>query len=336
MNLPNVDDQQTDDQPKADESAKLSESDRKYFRYKRIIDWAVANDHFALDEIKSALVSDEKPVFVTRVVRSLEKEGFIVRENLDASLYRWNSGKPFSTTKWLDGKIFGSQVKNSPEQDRPRERLLAVGVEQLSTAELIAILIRSGRPGESAVQGGQKVARAYGQRLAELPDAGRAELKSITAAVGKTAYCEIMAGIELGRRVAAVSENQPLQKISSSQDAISFCQQRFSRLIASGKQEEFHIVCLDTKNQVIDSHQITVGTLDASLVHPREVFRAAIRDASSSIILVHNHPSGDPTPSREDIQVTDRLTEVGKVVGIDVLDHIVLGQGRSVSIREYV
>ena len=318
------------------EPAKLSESDRKYFRYKRIIDWAVAKENFALNDIKDALESDEKPVFVTRVVRSLEKDGFIVREGPEASLFRWNSGKPFSTTKWLDDKIFGAQVKNSPEQDRPRERLLSVGVEQLSTAELIAILIRSGRPGESAVQGGQKVSRAYGHRLAELPDAGRAELKSITASVEKTAYCQIMAGIELGRRVAAVSETQPQRKICSSQDAIAFCQRRFSRLIASGKQEEFHVVCLGTKNQVIDSHQITVGTLDASLVHPREVFRAAIRDAASSIILVHNHPSGDPTPSREDIQVTDRLTEVGKLVGIDVLDHIVLGQGRSISIREYV
>lgn len=319
-----------------DEPAKLSESDRKYFRYKRIIDWAVTKENFALDDIKEALNPEEKAVFVTRVVRSLEKEGFIVRENQEAHSFRWNAGKPFVSTQWLDEKIFGAQVKNSPEQDRPRERLLSVGVEQLATAELIAILIRSGRPGESAVQGGQKVARAYGQRLAELPDAGRAELKSISAAVEKTAYCQIMAGIELGRRIASVSQDQTQRKICSSQDAIAYCQQRFSRLAAVAKQEEFHIVCLGTKNQVIDSHQITVGTLDASLVHPREVFRAAIRDAASSIILVHNHPSGDPTPSREDIQVTDRLTEVGKLVGIDVLDHIVLGLGRSISIREYV
>jgi DNA repair protein RadC len=317
-------------------SPKLSETDRKYFRYKRIVDWAVDRDDFELDDIKDALGAEEKPMFVTRVVRTLEKEGFIVRDNPTGVLYRWNAGKPFARTKWLDDKVFGAQVKNSPEQERPRERLLAVGVEQLSSAELIAILIRSGRPGESAVMGGQKVARAFGNRLSELPDAGRAELKSITAAVEKTAYCQIMAGIELGRRVAAVSESQPNRKICSSQDAIAYCQQRFARLAANAKQEEFHIVCLDTKNQVIDTHQITVGTLDASLVHPREVFRAAIRDASSSIILVHNHPSGDPAPSREDIQVTDRLTEVGKLVGIDVLDHIVLGRGKSISIREHV
>ena len=106
------------------------------------------------------------------------------------------------------------------------------------------------------------------------------------------------------------------------------------RLITDAHREEFHIVCLDTKNQVIDCHQISVGTLDASLVHPREVFRPAIKDAASSIILLHNHPSGDPTPSREDHAVTRRLEEAGGIVGIDVLDHIVLGAFRSVSIRE--
>ena len=107
-------------------------------------------------------------------------------------------------------------------------------------------------------------------------------------------------------------------------------------MIVEGKQEEFHIVTLDTKNQVLDTHCITVGTLDASLVHPREVFRAAIKDAASSIILVHNHPSGDPTPSREDIAVTQRLTESGKTLGIDVLDHVVLGRSGSVSIQETI
>jgi len=305
-------------------TGKLSESDRRYLRYKRIVDWVLDKSDFDLDQLKSALVADEKPAFVTKVVNDLEQSGFIVRENADATGYRWNPGIEFSSTKWLDDKVFGTQVKNSPEQDRPRERLLALGAPKLSTAELIAILIRSGRPGESAVMGGQKVARQFHNCLEDLPDAGRAELKLISSAVEKTAYCQIMAGIEL----------EVTRRIASSNEAIEFCLQHFNRLASFAKQEEFHIVCLDTKNQVIDTHQITVGTLDASLVHPREVFRAAIRDAASSVLLVHNHPSGDPTPSREDIQVTDRLTEVGKLVGIDVLDHIVLGRGRAVSIRE--
>ena len=125
-----------------------------------------------------------------------------------------------------------------------------------------------------------------------------------------------------------------ITKISSSSDAIDFCRLHFARIITDCLQEQFHIVTLDTKNQVLDSHHITTGTLDASLVHPREVFRPAIRDAASSIILAHNHPSGDPKPSREDIAVTDRLTDVGKTVGIDVLDHIVMGRDGLVSIRE--
>ena len=150
------------------------------------------------------------------------------------------------------------------------------------------------------------------------------------------AYERLQASIELGRRVQESKTSfRAIIKISSSSDAIDYCKRHFSRLISDCIQEEFHIVTLDTKNQIIDSHQITIGTLDASLVHPREVFRAAIKDAASSIILAHNHPSGDPTPSREDVAVTDRLTEVGKTIGIDVLDHIVLGKGKCVSIQEY-
>lgn len=307
----------------------------RYQRYKTIIDCAIGKNDFEIDEVKAECV-DEQPAFVTRVVRELEKQGWLIREDAKSKSYRWNQGRgEFQANKWLDEKLFGTQIKESPEQERPRERLLAIGADRLRTSELIAILIRSGRPGESAVMGGEKVAKEFDGRLEELPAAGRAELKEITAAVEKTAYCQIMAGIELGRRVAALSDDKITTRISSSGDAMAFCQQHFSRLAKDSKQEEFHIVCLDTKNQVIDTHQITVGTLDASLVHPREVFRAAIKDASSSIILVHNHPSGDPTPSREDIAVTTRLTDCGKTLGIDVLDHIVLGRNTAVSIREF-
>ncbi|MEL7499784.1 MAG: DNA repair protein RadC [Planctomycetota bacterium] len=145
---------------------------------------------------------------------------------------------------------------------------------------------------------------------------------------------KLQACIELGRRIhEKKSDYQTVVKISSSSDAIEFCKNHFSRLISDSLQEEFHAVTLDTKNKLIDTHRITVGTLDASLVHPREVFRPAIKDAASSVLLVHNHPSQDATPSREDYAVTDRLTEVGKNIGIDVLDHIVLGKPCK-SIRE--
>ena len=313
-------------------SSVKSASSQRYERYKRLVDWAVLQPEFEIDDVKEAW-SEELPGFITRLVRDLEKNGWIVRES-DEKKYRWNPSRDFSVSRWLDEKIFGTQIKESPEQERPREKLLSRGVENLANSELIAILIRSGRPGESAVMAGQKVAKAYDGRLEDLPSAGRAELKEISCAVEKTAYCQIMAGIELGRRVAALSDEKITVKISSSSEAIVFCQRHFSRLASDAKQEEFHIVTLDTKNQVIDTHQITVGTLDASLVHPREVFRAAIKDAASSVILVHNHPSGDPTPSREDIAVTNRLTESGKLIGIDVLDHIVLGRSTATSIQE--
>lgn len=146
----------------------------------------------------------------------------------------------------------------------------------------------------------------------------------------------LMAAIELGRQIE-ISKSSPrtLEKISSSSDAIDFCRRHFHRLITDGLQEEFHIITLDTKNRPIQSHLITVGTLDASLVHPREVFKPAIRDSSSSIIAAHNHPSGDSQSSREDVAVTRRLDDAGIILGIDVLDHIVMGRDGIVSIREH-
>lgn len=311
-------------------------STTRYERYKTVIDSMACRQEFRLEQIHSDC-SAERPAFVTRLVNELEREGWIVCESSSPSSgYRWNRRRGnFVISRWLDHKLFGTQLKGSPEQDRPRERLLAQGAEKLTDAELLAILIRSGRPGESAVVAGDRLARAYAGRMEELPQAGRAELKEISRAVEKTAYCQIMAGIELGRRAANLGTAAEKLRIRSTSDATAFCERHFSRLAAAGRQEEFHIVTLDTKNQVIDTHQITVGTLDASLVHPREVFRPAIKDASASVILVHNHPSGDPTPSQEDVTVTRRLESAGELLGILVLDHIVLGAEKSVSIREF-
>lgn len=189
-------------------------------------------------------------------------------------------------------------------------------MKEKSDEELLAIVLRS------------QAERVSGKKVGEIIQATRHEL-SLT----DLAYDRLMAGIELGRRVAEAKVNYSA-KITSTKKAIAFCKAHFARLIADGLQEEFHVVTLDTKHRMIDSHQITVGTLDASLVHPREVFRPAIRDASSSILLAHNHPSGDPTPSKEDHQVTNQLTEAGKLIGISVLDHIVLAKEDCVSIRE--
>ncbi len=320
-------------------------SDLRYERYRAIVNFLTQHAQFAAGDVREAC-ADERPAFVAKVVRELERDGWLVREESAASdsrerktadvTYRWNSGRgQFRPGHWLDERIYGVQIKVAPEQERPRERLLSTGVEGLTLSELLAILIRSGRPGESAVNAGQKLAKEYGERLQDLPAAARAELKHISSAVDKVAYCQIMAGIELGRRIAARSEAAVAAKITSSAQAIQYCRQKFARLAADGCQEEFHVVTLGTKNQIIDSHCVTVGTLDASLVHPREVFRPAIKDAAASVILVHNHPSGDPTPSPEDLAVTRRLESSGEILGISVLDHIVVGRLAAVSIREH-
>lgn len=307
----------------------------RYQRYRAVMDSLLERVSFDLQEVQLAC-RDERPAFVTRLVNDLERSGWIVREDdRQAAKYRWNTGRgEFSASRWLDEKLFGTQIKESPEQERPRERLLAEGAESLRNAELLAILIRSGRPGESAVMAGDKTAKAFHNRLKDLPAAGRAELKSISPAIEKTAYCQIMAGIELGRRVAALSETSPITQIQSADEAIEYCRKRFARVAEDARQEEFHVVTLDTKHHVIDTHRITVGTLDASLVHPREVFRPAIKDAAAAVILVHNHPSGDATPSPEDLSVTDRLESAGELLGINVLDHIVLGNNSQSSIRQ--
>lgn len=319
----------------------------RYERYQAILQLLIGRDAFALSDIKRQCAS-EQPAYVTRVLNELADEGWLVREaaapeNLagdrsesEGGLYRWSHRRAeFSIDHWILKKTSGVQITAKPTEERPRERLMENGASSLKNSELIAILIRSGRQGYSAVQAGEDVSKAYVNRLETLPDASPSELKEASRAVANTAYCQIMAGIELGRRIAEISvSREPPTQICSSSDAIAFCRRHFSRLISDGAKEEFHIVCLNTKNQFIDSHQISVGTLDASLVHPREVFRPAIKDSASSILLVHNHPSGDPQPSNEDFRVTVRLESAGELLGIDVLDHVVLGLNGCASIRE--
>ena len=196
-----------------------------------------------------------------------------------------------------------------------------IDFEHQSNEQLLQKLIRSSDKVES-------ISAKF--KLEELADIQQRE-SSLTP----SEFRRLRAGIELGRRIhEAKTTYRTLLKISSSGDAIEYCRQRFARLISDAMKEEFHVVTLTTKNQIIDAHHVSTGTLDASLVHPREVFRPALRDAASSVILAHNHPSGDPTPSREDFAVTKRLEEAGKLLGIDVLDHIVVARDGVVSIRE--
>jgi DNA repair protein RadC len=307
----------------------------RYARLEHVLGVLRAQETFTRAEVKAKL-PQENPGFVTRLVRQLEREGHL-RAGEDGTFTWVGAAGDFPAQAWLEAQVYGIQLPQTPEADRPRERLLAHGAAALRTAELLAILIRSGRPGESALQAGEKIAARYGDKLARLPQAGPGDLRAVTAVVAETAYCQIMAGIELGRRVVQAQNDaqQPPQRILSSADAVQFCRERFARLASDGTQEEFHVVCLDTKNQVLGTHRIGVGILDRSLIHPREVFRPAIQDAAKAVLLVHNHPSGDPTPSDDDLTLTRRLEEAGKTLGIGVLDHVVVARNGAASIREH-
>ena len=219
--------------------AKQSKDITRYLRYANVVEAVLAKEEFPLYEIKQAC-QDEQPAFVTRVVKGLEKDGILKRtDDGPKPMFRWRLNRDeFSVSGWLDRQIYGARLTRTPVAERPRERLLAHGAASLRIAELLAILIRSGRPGESALQAGEKIANRFADCLEKLPDAGRGELKSISPAIEQTAYCQIMAAIELGRRVAAASDalNQKAEAITSSEHAIGFCRRHFARLAEEGSQ----------------------------------------------------------------------------------------------------
>lgn len=307
-------------------------------------------ENFSADEAKRNC-ANVNGAYVSRMLRQLVCEGVLeVRSVERENRYRWTASRdqgegrsdasaevsPQWAAQWIERQVCGDQVTQTPLSTRPRERLLKDGAAALSDADLLAILIRVGVPKESAVAGGQRIANRFAERMEALADCSQAELRQISPAATMSSYAQIMAGIELGRRIAWIESARPTTatRITSTREAIEYCGFQFARLASHAVQEQFHIVTLDTKHKPIQTHCVTVGTLDASLVHPREVFRPAIRDAASAILLVHNHPSGDPTPSREDLRVTEQLTEAGNLLGIEVLDHIVVARDGCLSIRE--
>ncbi len=313
-----------------------SNAHQRRHKLNEILNLIMQRDAFRQREIQF-LCSESKPPYVTQILKQLASEGILLRSVRQGEThYSWDKpASQFEAKLWIEQQISANQVTQVPSEERPRERLLKLGAGQLRNNELLAILIRSGVKGESAIQAGQKLSNHFSAQLERLLESSQPELRKLSKAISTTAYCQIMAGIELGRRVEnAIKQQRPKDKINSTRAAMEYCQREFSRLAHDGRQEEFHIVTLDTKLQPIQNHQITIGTLDASLVHPREVFRPAIRDAASSILLVHNHPSGDPTPSRQDREVTERLKSSGEMLGIAVIDHIIVAKDRTLSLAE--
>jgi DNA repair protein RadC len=218
------------------------------------------------------------------------------------------------------------RIADMAADDRPRERLERSGPESLTTPELLAILFRTGTAGRSAVQ----VAEALFRELGGLPGiaiAAEAQLRSVPG-VGRVKALEVRAAVELGKRLAMNEEVRPV--IRTPEDA--------ARLLMADLRyeirEHLYALLLDARNQVRHKRLISTGTLTESLVHPREVFAEAVRFSAARVLLVHNHPSGDPTPSPADIASTKRLVAAGKVLDIEVTDHVIIGDGRWASLRQ--
>jgi DNA repair protein RadC len=219
------------------------------------------------------------------------------------------------------------RMSDLDKDDRPRERLIRLGVQSLANAELLAILLRTGVEGENAVQVGQRLLSHFGG-LAGLHRAD-IDLLCTEHGVGRAKAAHIKAAIELGNRLRLEApEERPA--IHSPADAAALVQYDMSAL----EQEEMRVILLDTRNRVLNIACIYRGSVNSSQVRVGELFRAAIRQNAPAIIVLHNHPSGDPTPSPDDVAVTRAIVQAGKLLDIDVLDHLVIGQGRYVSLKE--
>src|SRR5690625_4694888 len=218
-------------------------------------------------------------------------------------------------------------IKDVPKGDRPRERLLKYGANHLSNQELIAIILGSGTKDESVMTLSNRVLMHFeGLRL--LNDATIEELTAIKG-IGPAKGVMILAAIELGRRISSLKLTRHVS-IRSPQDGADYVMEDMRTL----NQEHFVALFLNTKNEVIQQQTVCIGSVNTSVVHRRQVFREAVKRSAASIICVHNHPSGDPTPSQEDIHVTRRLVDAGKMIGITILDHIIIGDRKFVPLKE--
>jgi len=219
------------------------------------------------------------------------------------------------------------RITDLHETERPRERLASLGPQALTNAELIAILLRVGVPGENAVQVGQRLLQAFNG----LGGLHRAPIEELCAqhGIGDAKAAQIKAAIELGRRLTiAAPEERPT--INSPADAAALIQYEMSAL----EQEHLRVLLLNTRNRVLDIVELYKGSVNSSQVRVGEIFKIAVRRNASALIIAHNHPSGDPTPSPDDVAVTRAIIQAGKLLEVDVLDHLVIGRGKWVSLKE--
>jgi len=221
------------------------------------------------------------------------------------------------------------RIQDLPEQERPRERLLACGADALKDTELLAIILRTGTKGSSALDVAQQLLKNF-QNLGRLASASLDDLRS-TAGVGKDKAIALKAAFTLAQRMAREMNNEP--PMLDTPERVADLLREENRFY---DVENFQVLLLNTRRKLIKVDRISQGTLDSILVHPREVFKTAIKSGAAAVILVHNHPSGDPTPSESDIRVTRDLIRAGQLLKIEVLDHIILGRATLERPRDFV
>lgn len=215
------------------------------------------------------------------------------------------------------------KIKDLPKIERPREKLIQYGSERLSNSELLAIILRSGKKGENVIDLANKILKKY--RTENLPNLTYQELKDFSG-LGPAKACEIIACFELGKRIL---KGKVASFYLKPEDVW-----RELKDIREHKKEHFVIFFLDSRNQEIKREVISVGSLNANLVHPREVFEPAVKNLAAQVILAHNHPSGDTEPSEDDLEINKRLVEAGKILGIEVIDHIIVTKDEFLSFKD--
>ena len=218
-----------------------------------------------------------------------------------------------------------AKIKDLPKSDRPREKLSEKGPQALKKEELLAILLRTGIKGRSALKIAKDILEIYGDK--KLLDTSHKELKNIYG-IGPAKAAQILAAIELGKRLYKEKTEKEVY-IHTSGDVLKEVDH-----LRENKKENFVLLCLDARSKLIYKETISIGTLNASLVHPREVFEPAVRYSAAQIIVAHNHPSGNTEPSEEDLTITKRLAAAGKILGIDIVDHIIVAKNGFMSFKE--
>ena len=214
------------------------------------------------------------------------------------------------------------KIKDLPKVDRPREKLIQYGPEKLSNSELLAILLRFGPKGTNVLKLSQKILNQFKNKLSDLK---YGDLQNIHG-LGPAKACEIIACFELGKRLLKDKKCQLILSPKTVWDEL--------KDVRCQKKEHFVIFYLDTRNQEIEREIISIGSLNANLVHPREVFEPAIKHTAAQILIAHNHPSGNTDPSEEDIEITKKLVEAGKILGIEIIDHVIVSSDSYYSFKE--